>query len=63
MKKILVIAILFLIVGGALFYWYEYRPAQARKECHDRYWRDTGTEKYILEFETCMNGFGLTGKP
>lgn len=32
-KEILPISILLLIILGIVFYWYEWRPTQIRKEC------------------------------
>lgn len=33
-KWILIGVIVVLLIGGFLFYWYEYRPSQIKKECH-----------------------------
>lgn len=59
MKKTILLVIVFLAVASTLFYWYEYRPAEARKTCHDRYWADSENAIYDIEFSHCLTGFGL----
>jgi len=33
MKKILAVIPLFVVIGGGLFYWYEYRPSRIKHDC------------------------------
>lgn len=58
----LIIAMVSLIFAIFLFYWYEWRPSQIRKECAK--WTLTlveyyGTEKYNNVYNNCLNEKGL----
>lgn len=69
-KILAVILILFLVVGA--FYWWQYRPAQIRKECSSKYsdtirvtkpdnrsiW-GTGSETSTNQYQNCLHQNGL----
>ena len=64
-KKIILGAIIFLILSGA-FYWFQWRPAQIRKEC-SRFinlkvigsWRTHSAEEKELDYKECLREHGL----
>jgi hypothetical protein len=38
MRKIILITFIFLFVGGLLFYWFQWRPSEIKKECDKIAW-------------------------
>ena len=62
-KKIILGAIILLILGG-IFYWFQWRPAQIRKECsrwiNFRVLGGTRTaEEKELDYKECLREHGL----
>lgn len=60
------VASIVVVAGAFLFYWYEYRPLSIRKTCEEVATslttgiRSVGfSNKYEMEFEQCLNRFGL----
>jgi uncharacterized membrane protein len=57
----LVIGVLFIVIIGILFYWFQVRPSNLRQECH-LYAKDfakTNYEKYKANYDVCLHSKGL----
>lgn len=48
-RLLIVVVAVFIIIIGFLFYWYEYRPQQIRKECNTQAYYDAGKTLGITE--------------
>ena len=64
----LVLTVSVVVVLGLVFYWYEFRTAQAKKECTKKateavrgndYSIDTGVKAYDFVYENCLRQKGL----
>jgi hypothetical protein len=58
--KIAIIVIILIVIGG-IFYWFQLRPAQIRKECTENSYIDKKNQKYFLEtsYSECLKKHGL----
>ncbi len=53
-KIILILIILIFITLGVAFYWYEWRPAQIRKECGG-----IATQLFPASYQNCLHQRGI----
>lgn len=57
MKSKYIYITIFILLLGVLFYWYEWRPSQIKKECHisakERAWA------YDSVYKSCLNSKGI----
>jgi hypothetical protein len=44
---------------GGIFYWFQWRPTQIRKECAEKNSGFVGVVAYEKNFEQCVNKNGL----
>jgi hypothetical protein len=62
-KKYYPIFIIILIILGAVFYWYEWRPMQIRRECYNTarliWGKGSGDLLFENEFKDCLLEHGL----
>ncbi len=65
----LLTGVLIAIILGGIFYWFQIRPAQARKECSTTIWEklrkteskdvDAWQDMYDLAYKKCLGEHGL----
>lgn len=48
-----------LVVLGFVFYWFEWRPAQIRKDCAERNKDKVYSERYSNFYNQCLREMGL----
>jgi hypothetical protein len=59
-KKILLIACIFIPLLVFLFYWYEWRPSKIRQDCDSIAWRISGDfDEYDWKYSQCLHNKGL----
>lgn len=52
--------IVILSISGILFYWYEIRPSQIKKDCYNSIKeRSVGVDRYDIFYKSCLNAHGL----
>ena len=65
LKQNWLIILIVLIIAGGLFYWFQWRPAEARKECNKQAIEKAkvATENqqtyYDVTYQTCLRKRGL----
>jgi len=59
-KPVVIFALLFLI-GGMLFYWYEYRPSMIREKCSAIAEKISPKDEYVYEicYRHCLRSLGI----
>jgi len=49
------------LIGGGLFYWYEYRPGMVRKACSEFAEKESGRDLFVYEiiYRHCVRKNGM----
>lgn len=61
--KVIVLGLGLIFILGFLFFWFEYRPSQIRKQCYQK--TQTGFASVLpenvkmAEYESCLHSFGI----
>jgi hypothetical protein len=62
LNKYLIILIIFIfLIGGGLFYWYEYRPAMVREACSVFAEKESAKDVFVYEiiYRHCLRKHGI----
>jgi len=61
LKKPIVVLIFALLVGGGLFFWYEYRPGVVRAQCSIEAEKRADKDEYVYEiiYRHCLRMHGI----
>lgn len=57
----LILAVFLFLIGGGLFYWYEYRPAMVREACSEFAEKESEKDIFIYEivYRHCLRKHGI----
>jgi hypothetical protein len=61
MKLSAILAAFIFLIGGGLFYWYEYRPAMVRENCSSFAEKESGKDVFVYEiiYRHCLRKHGI----
>jgi len=60
-RPLIILIFVLLIVGGGLFFWYEYRPSMVRARCSTEAEKMSGKDEFVYEiiYRHCLRKHGI----